>query len=723
MPTKVSVNSGQITINDGSTFLVTDSYGFINDDRAQGFFVNDTRLISYYEVSINRDRLLLLASSPLSYHSALYQFTNPELRTINGVLPSGRLVVSIRRDIVGGMHEDIDITNYHSEQVEFQLMLAIRSDFADIFEVKAQQILTRGETETTWKNGKLTTHYRDDSFYRSLIVDPIYSGSQPRYANGRLCFDVVLKPSQTWHTCMNFTAICSTTVKGKTREDVFAPQHTCQVSHNTEAKQLSDAFLAQATKLTSSNAEIAGFYQQALVDMSALRIKVEDNSAENHGQDFWMPAAGIPWFVAVFGRDSVVTSLQTMAVYPEFARGTLVRLTQLQATEVDDWRDAQPGKMLHELRRDELTQLHQLPYTPYYGTVDTTILWIITLAEAYTWNADRSLLTECRPALEKALTWIDRYGDFDHDSFVEFQTRSSMGLRNQGWKDSGDSMVYPDGTLVNPPIALCEVQGYVYDAWRRAADIYDLWSEPDTAKHFRQKAEELYHRFNERFWMEEEGFYCLGLDNHKQPIRSITSNPGHLLWSGIVPQERVDRLVQRLFQPDLWCGWGIRTLSSQNPAYNPISYQLGSVWPHDNSAIAMGLKQYGYHEEANRIAEGIFAAASYFEAGRMPELFGGIDRQPNTFPVPYPDANIPQAWAAGSIFLLIRALLGLKANAPSRQLYVQPALPDYLPDVELSNLKVGDATVALRFWREGQQTRWTVLHLDGDLQVSDSLER
>ena len=317
----------------------------------------------------------------------------------------------------------------------------------------------------------------------------------------------------------------------------------------------------------------------------------------------------------------------------------------------------------------------------------------------------------------KALTWIEKYGDFDRDGFVEYQTRSALGLRNQGWKDSGDSVVYPDGTQVEPPIALCEVQGYVYNAWRRAAEIYEVWGEPEQAKTLRQKADELYQRFNDRFWIEDEGFYCLGLDNKKQQIQSIASNPGLLLWSGIVPKDRAERLVHRLFQPDLWCGWGIRTLSSQNPAYNPISYQLGSVWPHDNAAIATGLKHYGYHAEANRIAEGIFAAASYFEAGRMPELFGGIERQPNSFPVPYPDANIPQAWAAGSIFLLIRTILGLEANAPQRQLKVQPVLPKWLPDLELTNLSVGDATVALRFWREGEQTRWEVTHLNGELNV------
>jgi glycogen debranching enzyme len=704
MPTKVSVNSGQITINDGSTFLVTDSYGLIDDTLAQGFFVADTRLISYYEVSLNRDRLLLLASSPINYHSALYQFTNPAFRTVNGTIPQGRLIISIRRDITGGMHEDIDITNYHNETVAFQLMLAIRSDFADIFEVKAGQILTRGETETTWKGNQVTTEYRHDSFYRALIVEPVDCGSTPRYANGRLSFEVALKPGETWHTCINFTAVAGS--------DRFTPQHTCKVPHQTEAKQISNTFLTEATRLQSSNAEIAGYYQQALVDMAALRIKVKDN-----GHDFWMPAAGIPWFVAVFGRDSVTVSLQTLAVYPEFAWGTLVQLAQLQATEVDDWRDAQPGKMLHELRRDELTVLNQLPYKPYYGTVDTTILWIITLGEAYLWMGDPGLLKECRPALEKALHWIDQYGDFDGDGFVEYLTHSSKGLRNQSWKDSGDSMVYPDGTQVDPPIAPCEVQGYVYNAWLRAAEIYAIWGETETAQKLRQRAEDLYQRFNDRFWMEEAGFYCLGLDSHKQQIRSIASNPGHLLWSGIVPPDRAERVAKRLLQPDLWCGWGIRTLSSQNPAYNPISYHLGSVWPHDNAAIAAGLKRYGYIDQTNQVAEGIFAAASYFEAGRMPELFGGIERHQKNFPVPYPDANIPQAWAAGSIFLLIRTLLGLEADAPHKSLRVNPHLPDWLPDVELTNLKVGEARVSLRFWREGNVTRWRVLEVRGDVNV------
>lgn len=715
MPVKVAVNSGQITINDGSNFLVTASDGSIDESLAQGFFVEDTRLISYYEISLNRSPLQLLASSILNHHSALYQFTNSELMTVNGTLPSDLLMVTIRRDIVEGMHEDIDIVNHHHEQVEFQLMLAIRSDFADIFEVKAQHILPRGNTETTWHNNTLTTQYCNGSFFRGLVTEAVDSTSGPRYANGRLIFDVVIPAGKSWHTCLNFTALAG--------DKVFSPQRTCIQDHSTEAGKIADEFVSHATQLQSSNNGIVRYYQQALIDMAALRIQVEDN-----GEQFWMPAAGIPWFVAVFGRDAVIVSWQTMAVYHEFAHGTVLRLAQLQATEVDDWRDAQPGKMLHELRRDELTQMHQLPYTPYYGTIDTTILWIVTLAEAYNWNASLGMLEECRDSLEKALAWIDKYGDFDGDGFVEFLTRSSKGLRNQGWKDSGDSMVYPDGSLVEPPIALCEVQGYVYEAWQRAAHLYDIWQEHERAQDLRQKAQDLYQRFNDRFWMEDEGFYCLGLDSDKQQIKSITSNPGQLLWSGIVPQQRAQKLVDRLFQNDMWCGWGIRTLSARHPAYNPISYQLGSVWPHDNSIIAAGLKRYGYHEEANRIAEGIFSAASYFEAGRMPELFAGTERQADNFPVPYIDANIPQAWAAGSIFALIRTILGLEANASQQSLKLQPHLPEWLPDLILTNLSVGDATVSLRFWRADKdstdshnqtQTKWEITQMNGSLEVCE----
>lgn len=706
MPTKVAVNIEQLTINDGSSFLVTARDGSIDEQLPQGFFVRDTRLISYYEISLNRSPLKLLASSTLTHRVALYQFTNPELRTVNGDLPESSLVITLRRDVVRGLHEDIHITNYHQQPVKFQLMLAIRSDFADIFQVKSKQLLARGQTTTDWKDGKLTTQYQHKSFSRGLITELEHADSQPYYANGRLIFDVDLEPGQTWGGCINHIALAD--------GDVLKPRHTSAELDVTEAGKILANFLDVATQLQSSDSDIDNIYRQALTDMGALRIAFEDN-----GKSYWMPAAGLPWFMAVFGRDSIIAGLQTMSVNPEFARGALIRLAELQATEIDDWRDAQPGKILHEIRHGELAQLHEIPHTPYFGTIEATILWIIILSEAYCWNADAEMLKDCESALEHALSWIDRYGDFDGDGFVEYITHSKDGLKNQGWKDSGEAIVYPDGSKVEPPIALCEVQGYLYDAWKRAADIYALWGNSERAQTLRQKADALYHRFNERFWMEEEGFYCLGLDHKKEQICSITSNPGHLLWTGIVPPERAERVVKRLFQSDMWCGWGIRTLSSQNPAYNPISYQLGSVWPHDNSIIAAGLKRYGFYEEANQIAEAIFAAAKYFEAGRMPELFAGIERKKEGFPVPYTDANVPQAWAAGTIFFLIRTVLGLKANASDKTLWVKPTLPEWLSDLKLEHLAVGSAKVDLHFWLEGDETRWKVTHAEGKLEVCE----
>jgi glycogen debranching enzyme len=702
---KVAVVTGQITINDGGSFLLTAADGSIDDRRAQGFFVRDTRLISFYEISLDRQPLTPITSSAITHRVARYEFTNPELATATGTVPAKKLTITLRRDIIGGMHEDIDITNYHQARIDVQLMLAIRSDFVDVFNVKAQKLVTEGRMNTTWSNCTLTNEYQNGSFIRSICIRPEGASSPPRYSNGRLVFDIVLEPGQTWHSCINFIAF----VDG----EVLEPKHTDASIDVTPAGREMANFLKVATQLRSSNQVVEHTYHQALVDLAALRIPVDN------GPLVWIPAAGIPWFVAVFGRDPLIASLQTMAVASGLAKGTLLKLVEFQATERDDWRDAEPGKILHELRQGELAQTGKIPSSPYYGAVDTTILWIITLSETYRWSGDRRLIDDCYTPLEKALDWIEKDGDFDGDGFVEYQSRSSDGIQNQGWKDSGDAIRDAAGNIVDAPIALCETQGQVYDAWQRAAELYDVWGDRDRAQILRQKADELYQRFNEQFWMEDEGFYCLGLDSKKKQIQAIASNPGQLLWSGIVPPERAQQVVKRLFQPDLWCGWGIRTLSEKNPAYDPIGYHTGSVWAHDNSFIAAGLKRYGYHTEANCVAEGIFAAASLFQSYQMPELFGGMERQPESFPVPYIDANIPQAWAAGAMPWLVSSMLGLEADAPNRHLSVQPVLPLWLPDIHLTNIAVGDSTVDLQFWQEDQQTKWRITQQTGELTVSD----
>src|SRR6185437_13564777 len=466
------------------------------------------------------------------------------------------------------------------------------------------------------------------------------------------------------------------------------------------------------TQITTSNEEWYRLYRQAVEDMAALRLVTDDGRP-----DELLAAAGVPWFVSVFGRDSLIVSLQNMIVYPDFARGTLKRLAELQATEMDPYRDAEPGKMPHELRVGELAHFKQIPHTPYYGTADATILYIIAWHEAWKWLGDDTLVDHFEQTVKPCLLWIDQYGDRDGDGFQEYQTHSDKGYENMGWKDSGDSVLYPDGSPVKGPKALCELQGYVFDAKCRAAEGAEYFGDSDLATQLRREAAELQLRFEERFWCEDLGYYAYALDGDKKPVKTIASNAGHLLWSGIVRPDRAERVMRRLREPDMWSGWGIRTLSARHPAYNPFSYQNGSVWPHDNGIIAMGLKRYGFAEEAGMIARDISEAGRYFLLNRLPELYAGIERGPGTFPVQYLGANVPQAWAAGSVFHLLRAILGLEADALQKTLYIDPTLPPWLPDLTVRGLAVGKAKVDLRFWLEWETTRWEASVAQGSLQV------
>jgi glycogen debranching enzyme len=362
-------------------------------------------------------------------------------------------------------------------------------------------------------------------------------------------------------------------------------------------------------------------------------------------------------------------------------------------------------------------------HTPYYGTADATPLYLIALHVAWRCTGDAALLARHLATAERCLDWIDDYGDRDGDGFQEYQTRSTAGYENQGWKDSGEALVYTDGSLVKGPKALCELQGYVYDAWQRMAEIFDALGQAAKASRLRAKAKAMFERFNAVFWDEASGFYAFCLDGDKRPVMSVASNPGHLLWSGIVPQDRAERVMRRLLQPDMSSGWGIRTLSADHPAYNPHSYQNGSVWPHDNGFIALGFRRYGFDKEAAQIARDISGAAGYFAMHRLPELYAGLKREPTTFPVQYKGANAPQAWAAGSCFSLLQALVGFQPNAPKNRLYIDPMLPDWLPDLELRDLSVNGGVFDLKLWREGPDTRWKVTRGDASVVEYHSFHR
>ena len=707
MPTEISVGTPLLTINEGATFMVTDLDGQIAADSELGVFADDTRFVSYYSISADGNAWRRLTSAtPTHYASRAYLVSNA-FETEAGTIPSGTVGLVVSRTIHDGIHEDLDLTNYGRTPVKFNLEIALRSDFADIFEVKSHKFVRRGRIVTEWdeKRQTLRTSYSNRDFERVFAYRLRDFGSTPVYANGRLTFPIRLESRASWHCCCEYMF--------GARERMRRPLRGCyESSKNTRIDEPARQWIARATTLTSANEDIYRLYQQSVEDIGALRLHDHD-----FAPDVWIPAAGVPWFVTIFGRDSLIVSLQNMLVYPGFARGALQKLAELQATERDDWRDAEPGKIPHEIRFGELAHLNLIPHTPYYGTADATALYLIVLHEAWKWLGDRDLLSEFRNTALRCLEWIDQFGDLDGDGFQEYQTRSPQGYENMGWKDAGDAVVYPDGTLVRGPKALCELQGYTFDAWMRSAELFDALGEPERAAALRAKAARLQTKFEDRFWCEEIGSYVFALDGEKHTVTTIASNAGHCLWSGIVRPDRAGRVVQRLMQPDMWSGWGIRTLSALNPAYNPFSYHCGSVWPHDNGLIALGFKRYGFAAEVARIARDISEAASYFVSYRLPELYAGVPREAGTFPVQYPGANVPQAWASGANFHLLQAIVGIQADAPSNRLYVDPELPPWLPNVTLHGLRVGDAKLDLTFVRERDRTRWDAKVLTGRIEV------
>ena len=673
----VQVGPSTITLNRDDRILISQPDGRITGE-ADGFFTRDTRFISGYDIWINGRRPILLGSGPIQSFSSRFEFTNDALVDSDGLIERQTLALRLDRTISGGVHEDFDLDNFSPRPVRLTVEIAIVSDFADIFDVKRGQLIRRGQLNTRWfrSRGELRSTYTNGDFRRELVMAVERAGSPPQFANGRLVFDIQLPPKGTWHTCLKWFPI--------TRSQRRVATLDCNAV-DAPMRAVGAARLPNVS-ITSPNPTVDRAWAQAVRDLEALRL--EDPTFE---RGVFIPAAGVPWFVTLFGRDSLIVSMQGISGFPEFASGALRRLSELQATTDDPERDMEPGKIPHEIRHGELAQLGILPFQPYYGTHDATSLFVIVLSYLYHWTGDERLLRRYLPNAEAAIAWIDHYGDRDGDGFQEYKTRSTHGFYNQGWKDAGDAIVEADGSQAPLPLATCELQGYVFDAKTRMAEVYDVLGRPKDARRLRREAQHLYERVNEAFWWEEEGTYALGLNGRKEQIRSVASNAGYLLQSGLVPVERAGRVVKRLLADDMWSGWGIRTLSAEHPAYNPFSYQRGSVWPHDNATLAGGFRRYGYAAEAAQVAKGLFDAAEQFVGTRLPELFSGMPRVPASFPTPYIGANVPQAWAAGAIFRLVAILCGIHATFGEGEprLYVNPALPEWLPEITIHNLRVG----------------------------------
>jgi glycogen debranching enzyme len=692
-----------ISINHGSTFLVCAADSSIEslEGQGQGLFADDTRFLSRHQVRLNGQPLRVVASSRLSHQHARWTLMADEVASLDGNISDVRVTVTLDRLVTAQrLHEDLTVEAYGAVPVLLLLEVIVASDFADLFEVRTERWQRRASLATTWHAQQLESHYHRDAFVRRCLVRS--DSSHPAtYANGELHFPIDLQPKQPWRACLQYDLLTSPRARPRLASCPI------QMPAVNRSDRLRRRWHRTVSRVTPADLRVLQAYEQAVEDFAALRLYDLDFSP-----DVWLPAAGIPWFVAVFGRDSLIASMQALPVHPLFAMGTLQKLSMWQATRDDPVRDAEPGKICHEMRVGEWAQFRTIPHSPYYGTADATPLYLLLLAETYRWLGDAEVLRRFRDAAERCLDWIDHYGDSDGDGFQEYAPRTKTGYRNQSWRDAEDGVLDESGGFPPHPIGTCELQAYVYAAKRDVADLFQAWGDGVRADQLRDQADVLRRRFLEAYWLEADGTVAFALDGQKRPVRTATSNPGHVLWLGLLDEARGQRVADRLMQPDLFSGWGLRTLSSDHPAYDPHSYQRGSVWPHDTMIAAAGLRRYGRVEDAWRLVDGMLAAVTSFERMQMPELFAGLPRRRPDVPVPYQQANVPQAWAAGSIFHAVRLLLGLEPDMPSRRLYLDPVLPPWCPELKVHNVRVGNQRLAINARRQADGS--CDVSVDGD---------
>jgi glycogen debranching enzyme len=660
-----------LTILEGSTFCICDEIG---DLRAGGgLFADDTRFLSRFELTIDGERPLLLSSGRVEYFSAAFY-----LRNRPGSLEQDTLAIARERFVGPGLTENVRVRNVSMSAVSFELSLRFAADFADVMSVKAHDYALGDPLHAPPLPDPVLGVLRDE---RQLVLTErdgpattqVILGRPPNPKKNGVNYTIALAPGETWEVRLDV-------VPSLTGELSEPP--AVEVRFGTERAHVRESLSAwhvRIPRLRASWGALERTIAQSIADLAALRLRARGTLGQ-------LPAAGMPWFMTVFGRDTIITCLQTMIFGPELARSALEALAALQSREDDPSIDAEPGKIIHELRVGRAAETW---FPVYYGTVDATPLYLILLSETWRWTGDDALAREFRTSALAALEWIDRYGDRDGDGFVEYQRRSSRGLVNQSWKDSGDSQRFADGTLAVPPIAPAEVQGYVYDAKLRTAELARAaWGDEVLAARLEREAEELCARFDAAFWLDRRGgYFALALDGEKRPVDSLCSNMGHLLWSGIVRDDRVDAVSRRLLEPELWSGWGIRTMSNADAGYSPISYHNGTVWPHDTSLAVWGLARYDRREEARAVARALLEAAGHFEWS-LPEVFAGFDRDETPFPISYPTAARPQAWAAGAPVLLLRVLLGLHPDVAGRRLVSDAAapLPEWAGSLQLGSV-------------------------------------
>ena len=658
---------GFVKILDGNTFVVSDARGDIEASLSDptGLFSFDTRFLSKWVLRVNGQRLNALSTDDLQYFEARFFL----VVGTGTVYVDADLSVIRRRTVAAGFEEELIVLNHTSEHVDLELRLDADCDFADLFEVK-DALQKKGSYHRSVEDDCLVLRYERETFRRATRIS---TTAEAGFDENGLTLAVALGPHGRWTTAIQVE------VSGGGMELVPRSSTRTQAKRADNMAKSLQAWLSNAPNLESDSDSLRATYHRSLVDLAALRFELPILPGQ------FLPAAGLPWFMTVFGRDSIFTSLQALPFAPDLAATTLRALAARQGTCLDDFRDEEPGRILHEMRYGELTAFEERPHSAYYGCADATPLFVVLMDEYERWTGDTKLVRDLEFEARAALDWIDGYADLLGNGYVSYQRRNEeTGLENQCWKDSWDSISFSDGTLPGFPRATCELQGYAYDAKVRGARLARLvWRDAGLADRLEKEAADLKRRFNRDFWVQDKQYFAIALDPEGRQVDALTSNNGHLLWSGIVDKSKAKAVVGHLMGPRLFSGWGVRTMGEGEGRFNPIGYHVGTVWPFDNSFIAWGLRRYGFKEEAAQIADGILAAAEFFE-GRLPEAFGGYQRVLTRYPVQYPTACSPQAWSTGAPLLLLRTMLGLEPIGD--HLVVDPAIPKHIDQLQLLDI-------------------------------------
>ncbi|HEV8580561.1 MAG TPA: glycogen debranching N-terminal domain-containing protein [Thermoanaerobaculia bacterium] len=698
-----------VVVHQGYSVLVARRDGGLRGEGREGLYDFDTRILCRHRLLLDGREPFLLSSCALAadHWSARLWLPRPGGTAAGPHLPQDALEIAVDRRLGCGMAERLTVRNYGMQPVETELVLELDADFADVQETGGERRQS-GAIEIFWDPaGRAVTfgyavRHEQRELRRGLRVRIAEAATTVVWDQGRLRFPLALPARGSWSAAIRYESL----VDGTWRQPCGDSDDTRRLAHQRWCRE--------RACLETTHPVMGPAFERAAEDLFALRAWELDREP-----DAWVPNAGVPTYTGLFGRDILTAGWQGALIGPEMLRGALAILAETQAEVDSAWREEEPGKMLHEMRRGPLSELEIIPQRAYYGTQTTPAMFVVALSELWHWTGDTAALRRYRDAALRGLDWAARYADRDGDGFLESVQRSPAGLKNHGWKDSDEAIRYADGSLVENPLSTVEEQAFHWMALQRMAEILVALEEDERAEEMLRRAGDLGKRWHEAFWMEEEGFYAMALDGDKRQVRSIGSNPGHALAVGLVPAEHARRVADRLLAPDLFSGWGVRTLSSEHPSYNPLAYHLGTVWPVENATFALAFKRYGFADHLDRLAAGLFDAAAHFHGCRLPETLGGHGREESPVPAIYPGSNCPQAWSASAVVQLVQTLLGVYPFAPARTLaLVQPQLPEGVGAVTLRRVRVGDAVVSIRFERAGDGTvAHEVIERQGELLV------